>query len=102
MSIAYRQDENGLLHDDGPQFGTILPEPRRGIRVATIGHTGPGLLAALSAIGAGMGINVGGFMPRIPEKRLEPPKAVQVEIISAAEKKRLKRAAKRLKAMGNR
>jgi hypothetical protein len=82
--------------------GFSFPQQPKRIRVGTIGRAVPGVLAAIMAVGAGMGINVGGFEPRIPERRLAPPKAVQVEIISAAEKKRCKKAAKRLKAMGNR
>jgi hypothetical protein len=72
------------------------------IKIASCGGHTAGVLAAILAVGAGMGVNIGGFEPRTPEKRPAPPSTVQVEIISAAEKRRRKRAAKRLKAMGNR
>jgi hypothetical protein len=71
------------------------------IKIASCGHTAS-VLAAILAASAGMGVNIGECLPRTPEKRPAPPSTIQVEIVSAAEKKRRKKAAKRLKAMGNR
>ena len=103
MSQHYGQDENGRPTIAGAGLDIMAPPPPPRIMIGMLGHRPQsGVLAAIIAAGAGMGVDIGGCMPRRSEKRPAPPSAAQVEIISAAEKKRRKRAAKRLKAMGNR